>query len=179
MTDFISLLPCNATEFERTLEYATAIMENASVTIRDYYNSSAIPVNQMPWLAWEWSVDNWNTNWSERIKRNMLKDSFRYHQNKGTLQSVQDIIQNLGSNISIKEWWQSEPMGLPYTFHAIIDSGAGESTGVLQKQLFVAIDQAKPVRSHYTLTVAGRSSGKLNLCGFGRPAYFKRLIFYG
>lgn len=177
MTDFLSLLPCNATEFEKSMEQATAIMENQYVTIRDYWNISSIPVQQMPWLAWEWSVDNWDSNWSEQTKRNMLKDSFFYHRKKGTLQSVQDIIQDLGSNISIKEWWQTDPIGSPYTFHAVVDSGAGESTGVLQKQLFLAIDQSKPVRSHYTLTVAGRSSGLLNLYGFGRPAYFKRLIF--
>lgn len=179
MTNFLSLLPPNAKEFEQALEQATAIMENASVTVRDYWNPEAIPVHQMPWLAWEWSVDNWNACWSERIKRNIIKDSFRYHLEKGTLQSVHDIIQGLGSNISIREWWQTDPAGMPYTFHAIVDAGAGESTGVLQEQLFLAIDQAKPVRCHYTLTIASQSSGALNLCGFGRPAYFKRLVFYG
>lgn len=179
MTDFFSLLPCNATEFERALEQATAIMENDSVTIRDYWNPAVITAQQMPWLAWEWSVDNWNAAWIERAKRNMLKDSFRYHRSKGTLQIIKDVIQNLGGHIEIKEWWQTDPLGLPYTFHAIVDAGVGESTGILQEQLFIAIDQAKPVRSHYTITVASQSFGALNLCGFGRPAYFKRLIFDG
>lgn len=177
MADVLSLLPPNATEFERALEQATARLGRVPVAIRDYWDADAIPLSLMPWLGWEWSVDSWDPTWDSTTKRNVLRDAFRYHQHKGTRQSVLDAIAALGSNISLKEWWEYSDPKDPHTFDAVIDTGGGSGSGVLQQQLIAAIDNAKPVRSHYTLTVATNGYGEINLYGYGRVARFQRLMF--
>lgn len=173
--DVLSLLPPNASEFERALEQATAFMDNMPVPIRQYWHPDTIPVQQAPWLAWEWSVDSWDSQWPEQTKRSVMRDSFRYHRIKGTLRSVEEAIRALGSNIAVREWWQQEPAGTPYTFDAVVDAGAGDSSGVLQEQLINAINQAKPVRCHYELTVSGKSESSLNIYGYARCGRFQRL----
>ncbi|WP_252180222.1 phage tail protein I [Endozoicomonas sp. 4G] len=175
MADFCSLLPPNATEFERTLEQATSRVGTVPVEIRNYWNADLIPRNLMPWLGWEWSVDSWDPDWDIKTKRNVLRDAFRYHQYKGTRQSVVDAINDLGSNIDIKEWWQYSNPKTPHTFDAFVDSVSGSGSGEFQYQLIHAIDNAKPVRSHYTLTVATNACGSLNIYGYGRVARFQRL----
>jgi len=178
MGDFLSLLPPSATEFERALEQATSRLGAVPVTIRSYWDAGDIPEHLMPWLGWEWSVDNWDPDWHTETKRNVLRDAFRYHQHKGTRQSVVDAIAALGSNIAIKEWWEYSEPATPHTFDAVVDTGTGSGSGVLQYQLIAAIDNAKPVRSHYTLTVATNTAGAINLYGYGRVARFQRICFY-
>ena len=178
MSDFLSLLPPNATDFERDMEQATSRLGEVPVRIRDYWNADAIPEQLMPWLGWEWSVDSWDSHWSLATKRNLLRNSFHYHSRKGTRKSVESAIRALGSHIAIKEWWQYDPQSTAHTFDAVIDASTGASTGVLQEQLIAAINNAKPVRSHYTITVASASDGAINLYGFGRVARFQRLTFH-
>lgn len=177
MSDFLSLLPPNATGFERAMEEAAARMAEVPVRVRDYWSADAIPDNLMPWLGWEWSVDSWDPSWDTSTRRNVLRDAFRYHQHKGTRQSVVEAIQSLGSNIAIQEWWEYSTPTEPYTFDAVIDTGSGSSSGVLQYQLIEAIDNASPVRCHYTLSVASNGLGAVNLYGYGRVARFQRWYF--
>ena len=175
MSDFLSLLPPNATALEQALEKAVAQAGDVPVNIRDYWNADTVPENLMPWLGWEWSVDNWNPEWNETARRNVLRDAFRYHRHKGTRRSVEDAINSLGRNISMKEWWEYTTSGPVHTFDAVMDTHSGSSSGILQTHLIAAIDNAKPVRSHYTLKVATRAGGSLNIYGYGRVGRFQRL----
>lgn len=176
MSDFLSLLPPNATDFELLLEQAVHRVGNVPVAIRDYWNADTIPENLMPWLGWEWSVDSWETNWTVDIKRSVLSGSFYYQCHKGTRNSVVDAVRSIGGNISIKEWWEYDTPKDVHTFDAVIDTGGGASEDT-QWQLITAIDNAKPVRSHYTVSLVTSSEGIINIYGFGRVARFQRLYF--
>ena len=173
MPDFASLLPPNASELERIIEQATA--RTVPVDIKTWWNPEKIPPNLMAWLAWEWSVDSWDSGWNNETKRRVLAKSADYHRKKGTRQSVIEAIRALGSNIALKEWFEYSPPRNPYTFDVVIDALAGGSSGVLQGQLINAIDQAKPVRSHYTVSVATRADAHLSIHGVVRIGQFIRL----
>lgn len=175
MADFLSLLPPNASEFERTLEQATARVGQVPVAIRDFWSADTVPEALMPWLGWEWSVDSWDPDWPVETKRAVLRDAFKVHQRKGTVQSVTDAINALGSNIAIREWFDYTPPRTPYTFDVTLDTGSGSGGGVLQQQLIDAIDATMPVRCHYDLSVATNGTGSLNLYGYGRVGRFQRL----
>ena len=156
-----SLLPKNATDYERAMEQVSFRLTDLTVKIADFWNPETLPEQLIPWLGWEWSLDVWSPDWSEQTKRQMLADSMAYHQLKGTKKSVQDAVMALGSNIQITEWFNASPPEPPYTFDALVDSMAGSATGVLQQQLIKAIDRAKPVRCHYTVSIAAR--GRIDL----------------
>ena len=173
MADFFSLLPPNASELEREIEQAAA--RPVPVTIKAFWNPDRIPRGLMPWLAWEWSVDTWSSAWDDATKRAVLRDSARYHRRKGTRRSVIDAITALGSNITLKEWHEYSPARQPYTFDVVVDSLTGTSSGVLQEQLIDAIEQAKPVRAHFTVSVATRASTRLCTPGIARIGRFTRL----
>ncbi len=175
MTD---LLPLNASPQERAV--AEAIDERLAqvpVTIRELWNPDSCPVDQLPLLAWAFSVDEWQESWPEHIKRGVIKASVANHRIKGTRKAVEAAVQGLGSDIAITEWFEYSPAGAPHTFDAIINYN-GDSVGVdLQNSVIKAIDQTKPARSHYTVQTGISAEESLNIGGAVRLTQYARLEF--
>ena len=67
------LLPPNSTKFEQNFEAAFARVSNVEINIRSFNDPMTAPVEVLPWLAWERSVDVWNKNWSDAQKRQVIK----------------------------------------------------------------------------------------------------------
>ena len=63
------LLPPSATKQERALALATSRVSDVPLPIRTLWNPDTCPLELLPWLAWALSVDTWDPNWSESIKR--------------------------------------------------------------------------------------------------------------
>jgi P2-related tail formation protein len=59
-------------------------------------NPDTCPVLLLSWLAWAFSVEIWDTTWSEDAKRQVLRDSVRLHRVKGTLGPVKRALANAG-----------------------------------------------------------------------------------
>lgn len=155
-----TLLPANATDAERALEMTIARIANVPVPVRDAWNPDTCPAALLPWLAWAFSVDEWNTNWTEAEKRAVIKSSLYVHKKKGTLSALKRAVAPLGYTIRIYEWFQDTPKADPYTFRlevVVTDTGVGEETFDTIERL---VQTYKNVRSQMRqLTIKGEVKG--------------------
>lgn len=158
----LSLLPPNATQLERQAAQALAQIERVPVPIRDLINPDRCPVALLPYLAWAWSVDRWDSSWSEATKRRVIKASYFVHAHKGTIGALRRVVEPLGYLIEVVEWWQTVPAGVPGTFAikvGVLDTGITEEMYLELERL---IDDAKPVSRHLTgLAISLETSGYL------------------
>lgn len=143
-----TLLPPNATVAERAMEMACAVIEDVPTPARTMWSPQNVPAALLPWLAWSFSVDTWDTAWTEAQKRATIAASFGVHRRKGTIGAVRRALAALGLGVDIIEWFQETPKGEPYTFRVVVNvdqDGAGELA--LAKALEV-VASAKNLRSH-------------------------------
>ncbi len=66
------------------------------VPIVETWNPDDCPSGLLPWLAWAFSVDEWDENWSDEAKRNTIRDSVLVHKRKGSIWSIRRVLQNAG-----------------------------------------------------------------------------------
>ena len=63
------LLPGNSTQLERDAAVALAQIQRVPIPIRLLWNPDLCPLAVLPYLAWSFSVDRWDSTWSESTKR--------------------------------------------------------------------------------------------------------------
>ncbi|MEI8631421.1 phage tail protein I [Vibrio sp. PP-XX7] len=78
----------------------------------------------------------------------MIQAAFFVHQHKGTVASIQRVIEPLGYMIDLVEWWQTSPKGKPHTFELVIGTQENAITESIYNQMTSLINDAKPLRSH-------------------------------
>lgn len=142
------LLPYNATDQERALEETTSRISDVSVIVREVWNPDTCPSNVLPWLAWAFSVDDWDTNWTDEQKRQVIKQSVYSQRIKGTIGAVTRQLAALGYQIQILEWFQQSPHGAPYTFDVYITADQYPLTPNDFNKVLEVIDTNKNLRSH-------------------------------
>lgn len=143
-----TLLPSSATVIERAMELAAARIEGVATPARYMWSPQNAPVQILPWLAWAFSVDTWDTTWTEAQKRATIAASYSVHRKKGTIGAVRRALSALGLGITIVEWWQETPQGDPYTFRISVDvDQGGAQQGALSKIIEV-LNTSKNLRSH-------------------------------
>ncbi|MDC7683274.1 phage tail protein I [Asticcacaulis sp. BYS171W] len=177
MTDALSLLPPNAKTFERALESA---MQASPLPrpIRALWSADECPVDLLPWLAWGLSVENWSPAWPESVKRARVRDAIYIQQIKGTRQAVEDVIELLGGVVELREWFEMDPPGEPYTFELVITfSGIPgvEYTAEYAQSLIEEVNRTKPLRSHFTFVQSVKADGRIILRAVARAAGHNRL----
>lgn len=160
----MSLLPPNAKPLERQAAHALAQMQRVPVSLRDLVNPDRCPLPLLPYLAWAFSVDRWDSRWSEAAKRAAIRSSFFIHSRKGTLGALRRVVEPLGYLIEIVEWFQTVPEGQPGTFAlkiGVLDSGITEE---MYQELIWLIDDAKPLTRHLTgLAITLATNGYMRL----------------
>lgn len=157
-----SLLPQSSTQLERAIEAALA--ETTEIPLRTLYNPDTCPAHLLPWLAWTWSVDRWDSGWSEAVKRSAIRSAFYVHAHKGTIGALRRVVEPLGYLIEVIEWWQTVPRGVPGTFAlkvGVLDTGITEEMYLELERL---VDDAKPVSRQLTgLAISLETQGALNI----------------
>ncbi|MGX9762066.1 phage tail protein I [Pseudomonas shahriarae] len=157
-----SLLPLSSTQLERAIEAAMA--EKTEIPLRTLYNPDTCPAHLLPWLAWTWSVDRWDTRWTEAVKRSAIRSAFYVHAHKGTIGALRRVVEPLGYLIEVLEWWETKPEGVPGTFAlkvGVLDTGITEEMYLELERL---VDDAKPVSRHMTgLAISLETQGALNI----------------
>lgn len=157
-----SLLPINSSRLERAIE--AAIDETTEIPLRTLYNPDTCPVALLPWLAWAWSVDRWDSQWPEAVKRSAIRSAFYIHLRKGTIGSLRRVVEPLGYLIEVLEWWQTKPLGVPGTFAlkvGVLDTGITEE---MYRELERLIEDAKPVSRHLTgLAISLETTGAIHM----------------
>ncbi|PUA16828.1 phage tail protein I [Glaciimonas sp. PCH181] len=173
-----SLLPPNSTPQERALEATLARISDVPVPLRQLYNADTCPINLLPWLAWQLSIDNWKPYWSEAVRRARVRSAMTIHRQKGTAKSVKDVVAAFGGSILLREWWQKTPMGAPHTFDLLMTlTGAGgqTATAAFVDDVIAEVNRTKPVRSHFTFTQGTHTQTAIAIVTGLRPVIYARL----
>lgn len=157
------LLPVGSSELERK---AAEVLQEAvrnPIIIADLINPDRCPEKFLPYLAWAFSVDKWDENWSAEVKRIAIKQSFFIHKHKGSIGAIKRVVEPIGYLVELKEWFQTQPQGVAGTFSLTIEvseTGLNEQT---YNELVRLINDVKPVSRHLTsLAIAISSTGTLN-----------------
>jgi len=90
----MSLLPSNATDFEKSLE--VVMKSDMSSDIRHLWNPWLCPIDLLWVLAIVAQLDEWDEKWSEESKRTTLAEAFQVHCVKGSPGSIRRILRNAG-----------------------------------------------------------------------------------
>lgn len=142
------LLPPSATAQERALSEAVARLSDVPLLVRESWNPDTCPAELLPWLAWAFSVDEWDTTWTEQEKREVIKSSLDVHKHKGTIGALDRALKPLGYLIEVIEWWETTPKGEPYTFSIVMGTGSKPVTAELYEKAERIVLTYKNLRSH-------------------------------
>ena len=140
------LLPAGSSTLEVAAATALAALEEVPVPLRELWNPDTCPLALLPYLAWAFSVDRWDENWTEEAKRSAVRSSWFVHKHKGTIGALRRVVEPLGYLIRVREWWQTNER--PGTFR--LDVGVLETgiTAEMYQELERLINDAKPVSRH-------------------------------
>lgn len=158
------LLPHNATARERAISESVARLGDVPTPIRDVWNADTCPPALLAWLAWAFSVDQWDTNWTVAQQREVIRRSVEVHRYKGTIGAVKDALAALFLDVQVQEWFSQSPPGDPYTFRVLLEA---DQIGISQAAfaaLFEVIERTKNLRSHLTevaLTVRSQAGPRV------------------
>jgi phage tail P2-like protein len=167
------LLPRNASPQERAMSSSMSRVSDVPTPIRDLWNPDSCPNDLLPWLAWALSVDEWNPDWTDLAKRNVIATSVEVHRKKGTIGAVRKVLENFGLvPQSLTEWWQTSPQGTPHTF--VIRAPFAATPAAQQESIIAAVKAVKPVRSQMDFQIIEPLFVQANVLTFVRPATFNR-----
>jgi phage tail P2-like protein len=157
------LLPGSASAGERAMSLAIARLSDVPLAVRASWDPATCPAHLLPWLAWQFSVDKWDTGWSLEQKRGAINASIQVHRTKGTPFAVRTALEALGYPVVLTEWFKLVPAGAPYTFGIRLDvSGLGLPGKAAYQIILDVIQSTKNVRSHLAqLQIAARVDGTL------------------
>lgn len=145
---FYPLLPGNSTQLERLAVQALADIQRVPVPLRQLCNPDTCPVKLLPYLAWAFSVDRWDSAWPEAAKRAAIRAAYFIHSRKGTIGALRRVVEPLGYLIEVREWWQQAPEGIPGTFALVVGVLETGITDEMYEELTWLIDDAKPLSRH-------------------------------
>lgn len=147
----MSLLPPNASEFERAIEASTARLSDVPVPLRHLWNPATCPATLLPWLGWGVSIDFWDPAWTVQEKRAAIAGAIEQQRRKGTRASLRDVLDRFDPLIGIVEWFEDRQNLDPHTFRLELPL-AGESAVEYDQALIEAllrdIAAVKPLRAH-------------------------------
>ena len=179
-----SLLPPNATKLLNDLEQSSSKILELEAKNKEVFNPNLVSTNILPWLAWGFSIDAWDDNWSDEIKREMIKNTISLHRIKGTKKAVQKALEIIGIFAQIIEWWETDPKMAVHTFHVIayLNDNLNKNSEIIidlntQKRLIDLIENVKPARSHFSLKLGVRFKSNASYTAILRTKQFTNFIF--
>lgn len=142
----ISLLPPNATEFERAAETPLREVFDLPVEIDLLWNATDCPESLLPFLAFALSVDVWEAAWPEHVKRSVISEATRVHRIKGTPGAMKAALSALDFGVYLSEWF--EHGGDRFTFQVDVMVGSRGLTAEEFENITQTIEATKNARSH-------------------------------
>ena len=175
-----SLLPPNATRFERALEAGAARIVDVP-SPPDLDDPMTCPVELLPWLAWGLSVDTWDADWSDQDKRVAVATSIALHRHKGTRLSVETVLARFDHLAKLVEWHQATPRRPAHTFDVIVPMvvdnvapGGRRATAAFAEAVTREIARVKPLREHMRLVQRITAAGAIGIHGVVRAVSYTR-----
>lgn len=87
-----SILPPTSTPIELAFELAIAKTRPDLSAIPTLMNPDTCPEHLLIWLAWAFSVDEWDDYWDGGTKREVIRQSVNIQRMKGTLTAVKEAL---------------------------------------------------------------------------------------
>lgn len=156
-----SLLPMNATPQERALAETVSRISDVPVLVRESHDPQRCPESLLPWLAWAYSVDEWQPHWTTQQKRDVVASSVEVHRRKGTLKAVIETVQSLGYRTKIVEWFENNQPEFTFDVNIYItDQPVNAQTIASARRMVTA---AKNERSHFDINLIPTTENKLTV----------------
>lgn len=146
-----SILPPRSTRLQQALEQVTIDLLDLPVELRKLWSPAQCPASHLPWLAWGLSVDIWDANWPEAVKRAAVADAIAFQRRKGTPASLRTVLDRFDPLITIVEWFDDRESLAPFNFRLELPLLAQSDVHydeALVAQILADIAQVKPVRAH-------------------------------
>ncbi|CAM3017664.1 phage tail protein I [Acinetobacter celticus] len=142
-----SLLPPNSTFLEKNL---TKNGKNAFdlPSIRIIKDIDQVPAQFLPFIAYQKSVDYWDENWQDTLKRYVIKKSKEQHKIKGTAAAVKRALEPFGYEVKLIEWFKAEPNLTPGTFNLELDLIGKSLSQEVFNEVNRLVSDAKSVSRH-------------------------------
>lgn len=147
----VSLLPPNATPFERALEAALA--QDVDIPIRKLWSSADCPAALLPYLAWALGVEEWDPDWPVAVRRAAVANAIAVHREKGTLAGLKRVLDTAGAEYEYVE----RPSGVPMTAKlSILNSNA-----VYLPDVARAVNRVKRASLELEIVLQSAASGEI------------------
>ena len=144
-----SLLPPNSTDLERKLAEAGKDAFDLP-SIRIIKDIDQVPAQFLPFIAWQKSVDYWDENWQEALKRKVIKESRALHRLKGTPAAIKKALEPFGYEVTLIEWFQAVPNLIPGTFNLELDLIGKSLNQEVYNEINRLVSDAKAASRHLT-----------------------------
>lgn len=141
------LLPPSATPLCRQLAIQGQRITDLDVPLRATWSPQDCPAAVLPWLAFAFAVENWDSDWSIEQQRTAIENSIPVHKRKGTIGALREAVASMGLDISVSEWFQRLPMGAPFTFRLRVVIDQYDLTQEGLRLLLDIVDRTKNLRS--------------------------------
>jgi phage tail P2-like protein len=160
MSDIRPLIPHTSSALSHDLEAVTAERLSAIENpLRSLWDVNTCPVHLLPWLAWAFSVEVWQSHWPEGVKREVIRKAISVHRRKGTLGAVKDALAALSVGAEISEWFEHDGPAHTFRIDVLVDGVFAAGLQVSQelvREVRSLVQNTKPVHVHYALQVAER-----------------------
>lgn len=173
----VSLLPPNATQLERAVE-AGARPTPIDVAIDQLWDPATCPAALLPFLAYSLSVDSWDADWPEAVKREAVATSIAMHRRKGTRLAVDTLLSRYDEWLHVIEWHEANPRADPNTFEVRLPldaAGGVRASAAYAETIMREVARVKPLREHFTLVQHLTTTAAIGIVAAGRAARFDRL----
>lgn len=107
MSDRKSMLPASSTDLMKALD----LLEGRLLDLPEEMitkDPAKAPVAILDHLAWENSVDVWDPDWPDDVKRAVIAISAEVHRYKGTPYAIRTALSVFDVDTEFIEWWQPE-----------------------------------------------------------------------
>lgn len=168
-----SLLPHNATPQEIALDLTTARVGGVDVPTKAIWNPETCPEDVLPWLAWAFSVDQWDAAWSIEQKRAIVAASINVHKRKGTPGAVKAAVGAIFTGANVVEPWDDASL-TAHQFKIVTTDTLRSDADFAE--LIRLVDAAKPVRSWLVAVQFERQSTRRLYFGTGHHVGAKTRI---
>jgi len=95
---FETIIP-HTTPLERDVEKVTAFPDLPIDALASFVDPRRVDVRFLPWLAYRFSVDIWNDDWTEAKKRDVIAQQFDLHRLKGTKEGIARMLRVVDSTL--------------------------------------------------------------------------------
>lgn len=139
------------------------VLNDVASCLEALWQPDTCPIELLPWLAWSQSVTQWNEQWPEPIKRQIIAQSYEQHKHLGTRFAIINALAPFGYDTRITEWFEQVPKGPVGTIAinvAVSDRGLDES---LYQQIFQTISANKRHSIQFDLSLSLLSTAKIQL----------------